>query len=157
MPRSASFGQSCALGSSTFATDSKCVSSSGIIWKSICQVSRFFQSGCRFSPGLVLRGKYRISRRSQSAGVYSDRRIEKKGKGCQFRTLGFHSLRHTFVSELGHADVPAHAASALRPGAYYRSWIFSSLWPLICRRTSAGTSSAARLGAPCDCPGVGGW
>jgi hypothetical protein len=32
---------------------------------------------------------------SESAGVYSDRGVEKKGKGRQFRTLGFHSLRHT--------------------------------------------------------------
>jgi integrase len=43
----------------------------------------------------------------QSAGVYSDRGVEKKGKGRQFRTLGFHSLRHTFVSELANASVPA--------------------------------------------------
>jgi integrase len=43
----------------------------------------------------------------ENAGVYSDRGIEKKGKGRQFRTLGFHSLRHTFVSELANSDVPA--------------------------------------------------
>jgi integrase len=41
------------------------------------------------------------------AGIYSDRGVEKKGKGRQFKTLGFHSLRHTFVSELANADVPA--------------------------------------------------
>ncbi len=41
------------------------------------------------------------------ADVHSDRGAEKKGKGRQFRTLGFHSLRHTFVSELANADVPA--------------------------------------------------
>jgi integrase len=43
----------------------------------------------------------------ERAGVYSDRGAEKKGKKRQFRTLGFHSLRHTFVSELANADVPA--------------------------------------------------
>ena len=37
----------------------------------------------------------------------SDRGVEKKGKGRPFKTLGFHSLRHTFVSELANADVPA--------------------------------------------------
>ncbi len=41
------------------------------------------------------------------AKVYSDRGVEKSGKGRQFKTLGFHSLRHTFVSELANADVPA--------------------------------------------------
>jgi Phage integrase family len=40
------------------------------------------------------------------AGVY-DRGVEKKGKGRQFRTLGFNSLRHTFVSELANASAPA--------------------------------------------------
>ena len=41
----------------------------------------------------------------QSAGGYSDRGVEKWGKGRQFKTLGFHSLRHTFVSELANASV----------------------------------------------------
>jgi integrase len=41
------------------------------------------------------------------AGVHSDRDVEKTGKGRQFKTLGFHSLRHTFVSELANADAPA--------------------------------------------------
>ncbi len=41
------------------------------------------------------------------ADIYSERGAEKKGKGRQFKTLGFHSLRHTFVSELANADVPA--------------------------------------------------
>jgi len=43
----------------------------------------------------------------ESAGVYSDRDVEKSGKGRRFRTLGFHSLRHTFVSELANASIPA--------------------------------------------------
>lgn len=42
-----------------------------------------------------------------AAGIYSDRGVEKKGKGRQFKPLGFHSLRHTFVFELANADVPA--------------------------------------------------
>jgi len=65
-------------------------------------------------PKLALRGtggnrglSAQFQRVMQSAGVYSDRGIEKKGKGRQFRTLGFHSLGHTFVSELANADVPA--------------------------------------------------
>ena len=43
----------------------------------------------------------------EKAEVRSDRGVEKSGKGRQFKTLGFHSLRHTFVSELANADVPA--------------------------------------------------
>jgi len=42
----------------------------------------------------------------EKAGVHSDRGVEKSGKGRRFKTLGFHSLRHTFVSELANADVP---------------------------------------------------
>ena len=41
------------------------------------------------------------------AEIQVDRGAEKRGKGRQFKTLGFHSLRHTFVSELANADVPA--------------------------------------------------
>ena len=48
-----------------------------------------------------------FQRAMASAGIYSDRGAEKRGKGRQFKTLGFHSLRHTFVSELANADVPA--------------------------------------------------
>ncbi len=65
-------------------------------------------------PKLVLRStggnrglSSQFQRLMQSAAVYSDRGAEKKGKGRQFRTLGFHSLRHTFVSQLANADVPA--------------------------------------------------
>jgi integrase len=32
---------------------------------------------------------------------------EGKGKGRQFQTLGFHSLRHSFVSRLANAEVSA--------------------------------------------------
>ena len=42
-----------------------------------------------------------------AAGIYSDRGVEKRGKGRQFKKRsGFHSLRHTFVSELANADIP---------------------------------------------------
>jgi integrase len=41
------------------------------------------------------------------AEIEVDRGAAKTGKGRQFKTLGFHSLRHTFVSELANADVPA--------------------------------------------------
>jgi integrase len=65
-------------------------------------------------PKLVLRStggnlglSSQFQRLMERAGVYSDRGAEKKGKKRQFRTLGFHSLRHTFVSELANADVPA--------------------------------------------------
>jgi integrase len=54
------------------------------------------------------RGLSRMFQRAMAAaGIHSDRGVEKKGKGRQFKTLGFHSLRHTFVSELANADVPA--------------------------------------------------
>lgn len=42
-----------------------------------------------------------------NADVHGDRGVAKTGKGRQFKTLGFHSLRHTFVSSLANADVPA--------------------------------------------------
>ena len=41
------------------------------------------------------------------AGIFAESGEEKKGKGRVFKTLGFHSLRHNFVSELANADVPA--------------------------------------------------
>jgi integrase len=54
------------------------------------------------------RGLSRMFQRVMAAaGIYSDRGVEKRGKGRQFKTLGFHSLRHTFVSELANADIPA--------------------------------------------------
>lgn len=40
------------------------------------------------------------------AGVLTDRGEAKTGKGRQFRTLVFHSLRHTFNSTLAHQGVP---------------------------------------------------
>src|SRR4029453_10426589 len=54
------------------------------------------------------RGLSRMFQRVMAAAaIHSDRGVEKKGKGRQFKTLGFHSLRHTFVSELANADGPA--------------------------------------------------
>ena len=43
----------------------------------------------------------------EKARVHGDLGVEKRGKGRRFKMLGFHSLRHTFVSELANADVPA--------------------------------------------------
>src|SRR5438132_6040610 len=43
-----------------------------------------------------------------AAGIYSQRGVKKHGKGRQFKTLGFHSLRHTFVLELAMADIRDH-------------------------------------------------
>ena len=72
------------------------------------------EPAAKISPSLATRGtggNRGLSRLFQhvmaAAEIYSDRGAEKKGKGRQFKTLGFHSLRHTFVSELANADVPA--------------------------------------------------
>jgi integrase len=46
------------------------------------------------------------SEKNEHAAIHARLRSA-KGKGRQFKTLGFHSLRHTFVSELANADVPA--------------------------------------------------
>ena len=68
----------------------------------------------KLCPGLASRstgGNHGLSRQFQrimeKAVVHSDLGATKSGKGRQFKTLGFHSLRHTFVSELANADVPA--------------------------------------------------
>jgi integrase len=70
--------------------------------------------GAKLSPTLAAKstgGNRGLSRMFQrimdAAGIHSDRGVAKEGKGRQFKTLGFHSLRHTFVSELANADVPA--------------------------------------------------
>lgn len=41
------------------------------------------------------------------AGIRVPVGAEKQGKGRQFRALGFHSFRHTLISNLANADVPA--------------------------------------------------
>jgi integrase len=38
-------------------------------------------------------------------GIRSPLGKEKSGKGRRFRALGFHSLRHTFISKLANADI----------------------------------------------------
>ena len=48
-----------------------------------------------------------FTRIMKKAGIYSELGEEKKGKGRRFKSLGFHSLRHSFVSELANADVAA--------------------------------------------------
>ncbi len=43
----------------------------------------------------------------RAAGIDRTAGVEKKGKGRQFNKLGFHSLRHSFISNLANADVSA--------------------------------------------------
>lgn len=43
----------------------------------------------------------------ESAGITQPLGAEKSGKGRQFRTLSFHSLRHSFVSRLANLEVSA--------------------------------------------------
>jgi integrase len=68
----------------------------------------------RLCPTLALKatgGNHGLSRSfadiMAAAGIYAESGEKKKGKGRVFKTLGFHSLRHNFVSELANADVPA--------------------------------------------------
>ena len=48
-----------------------------------------------------------FTRVMKSAGIRVPLGIEKKGKGRQFKQLGFHSLRHTLISNLANADISA--------------------------------------------------
>jgi integrase len=41
------------------------------------------------------------------AGITVPVGVEKEGKGRQFRALGFHSLRHSFISRLANSEVSA--------------------------------------------------
>jgi integrase len=68
----------------------------------------------KLCPTLATRGtggnrglSSRFQRVMKKAGIKPGQGVEKDGKGRRFKTLGFHSLRHTFVSELANADVPA--------------------------------------------------
>ena len=68
----------------------------------------------KLCPTLATRGtggnrglSSRFQRVMKRAGIKPGQGVEKDGKGRRFKTLGFHSLRHTFVSELANADVPA--------------------------------------------------
>jgi integrase len=54
-----------------------------------------------------------FGRLMQRAEVIAPMGREKKGRGRQMRTKSFHSLRHTFVSRLANADVPADVRKAL--------------------------------------------
>jgi integrase len=40
------------------------------------------------------------------AGIRAPLGPEKNGKGRQFKALGFHSLRHSFISKLANSEVP---------------------------------------------------
>ena len=48
-----------------------------------------------------------FSRLMENAGVRPPMGVAKNGKGRQFRALGYHSLRHSFISRLANAQVPA--------------------------------------------------
>lgn len=48
-----------------------------------------------------------FNRLMSKASVRSPVGAEKRGKGRQFRALGFHSFRHTLISNLANAEVPA--------------------------------------------------
>jgi len=41
------------------------------------------------------------------AGIRVPLGSEKQGKGRRFKAVGFHSLRHSFISRLAYAEVPA--------------------------------------------------
>ncbi len=47
------------------------------------------------------------------AGVHAEQGEEKEGKGRRFKTLGFHSLRHTHTSELANAGVPSEVRQTI--------------------------------------------
>ncbi|MEO6752508.1 MAG: site-specific integrase, partial [Chthoniobacteraceae bacterium] len=48
-----------------------------------------------------------FNRLMAKAGVRAPMGEEKKGKGRQFKQLGFHALRHTMISNFANADIPA--------------------------------------------------
>jgi integrase len=48
-----------------------------------------------------------FNRLMQKAGIRVPVGAEKEGKGRQFRALGFHSLRHSFISRLANSEVGA--------------------------------------------------
>jgi integrase len=47
------------------------------------------------------------------AGIAVPVGVEKKGKGRQFRALGFHSLRHSFISRLANKEISADVRKEL--------------------------------------------
>jgi integrase len=47
------------------------------------------------------------------AGIRVPLGTEKRGKGGRFKALGFHSLRHSFISRLANAEVPADVRKQL--------------------------------------------
>jgi integrase len=50
---------------------------------------------------------FTFKRIMEKAGIIEEQEQKKVGEGRRFASLGFHSLRHTFVSELANSDVPA--------------------------------------------------
>ena len=47
------------------------------------------------------------------AGIRVPLGSEERGKGRRFKALGFHSLRHSFISRLANAEVPADVRKQL--------------------------------------------
>jgi len=50
---------------------------------------------------------FTFKRLMETAGIIEEQSQKKPGEGRRFNPLGFHSLRHSFVSELANADVAA--------------------------------------------------
>jgi integrase len=54
-----------------------------------------------------------FNRLMELAGIRVPLGSEKRGKGRRFKALGFHSLRHSFISRLANAEVPADVRKQL--------------------------------------------
>lgn len=54
-----------------------------------------------------------FARLMERAGIQQELGQEKKGKGRQFRSLSFHSLRHTMISRLANSDAPEAVTKAI--------------------------------------------
>jgi integrase len=66
-----------------------------------------FPSLYRKSPGSHGGLSNAFGRLMHLAGIRAPLGPEKHGKGRQFKALGFHSLRHSFISTLANSEVPA--------------------------------------------------
>ena len=66
-----------------------------------------FPSLYRKSPGSHGGLSNAFGRLMHLAGIRAPLGPEKQGKGRQFKALGFHSLRHSFISTLANSEVPA--------------------------------------------------
>jgi integrase len=66
-----------------------------------------FQSLYRKTPGSHGGLSNAFGRLMHAAGIRAPLGPQKQGKGRQFKALGFHSLRHSFISMLANSEVPA--------------------------------------------------